>query len=388
MKSRNKTERRASVSAAAPELPLLALLSHALVAFAIEFDNEAEHRMRHRTTRHDSAGSADGSLHGPWLVSLVMWSNCMQFVGDKGVRVGELEKLARTKTNLNGMERWGYVVVEPDPADKRTKPPRSDWVIRATRAGSAAREVWEAALRHDRKALGGTLRGGHDRAAARIVAGAGRAKRREGRAAGLSADPGLRALEQAGRQAARTARTRARWRSEAAAGGAAGARAAGIRDRVRARVGLVARDQRQRGANPRRERRARAGPSAPQRRVKGGDQHGDGRSAEEAHGCVEGDSQPRENRSPDGGGPRGSGCVPSNCSASSKNAGRHALARTQSARYAESLERLAGGGTAETSPLFGGLEPYPDGWRASVRKPETLPHYPMVLHRGGFPDGS
>ena len=33
-------------------------------------------------------------------------------------------------------------------------------------------------------------------------------------------------------------------------------------------------------------------------------------------------------------------------------------------------------------------EPYPDGWRARVPKPTTLPHYPMVLHRGGFPDGS
>jgi Mn-dependent DtxR family transcriptional regulator len=38
--------------------------------------------------------------------------------------------------------------------------------------------------------------------------------------------------------------------------------------------------------------------------------------------------------------------------------------------------------------LFRGLDPYADGWRASVRKPNTLPHYPMVLHRGGFPDGS
>jgi hypothetical protein len=27
-------------------------------------------------------------------------------------------------------------------------------------------------------------------------------------------------------------------------------------------------------------------------------------------------------------------------------------------------------------------------WRASVPNPETLPHYPMVLHRGGYPDGS
>ena len=44
--------------------------------------------------------------------------------------------------------------------------------------------------------------------------------------------------------------------------------------------------------------------------------------------------------------------------------------------------------SAQLSPLFRGLEPYPDGWRAKVRKPDTLPHYPMVLHRGGFPDGS
>ena len=35
-----------------------------------------------------------------------------------------------------------------------------------------------------------------------------------------------------------------------------------------------------------------------------------------------------------------------------------------------------------------GLEPYPDNWRADVRPPQALPHYPMVLHRGGFPDGS
>lgn len=45
----------------------------------------------------------------------------------------------------------------------------------------------------------------------------------------------------------------------------------------------------------------------------------------------------------------------------------------------ESLERLA------REPR---LEPYPDGWRASVPKPSTLPHYPMLLHRGGYPDGS
>jgi len=45
-----------------------------------------------------------------------------------------------------------------------------------------------------------------------------------------------------------------------------------------------------------------------------------------------------------------------------------------------------------------GLRPYPDGWRARnsyLRQTAVLddpgaalPHYPMVLHRGGWPDGS
>jgi DNA-binding MarR family transcriptional regulator len=52
------------------------------------------------------------------------------------------------------------------------------------------------------------------------------------------------------------------------------------------------------------------------------------------------------------------------------------------------LESLGGDGTREGSPLFQGLDPRPEGWRAKVRPPSTLPHFPMVLHRGGFPDGS
>jgi hypothetical protein len=47
-----------------------------------------------------------------------------------------------------------------------------------------------------------------------------------------------------------------------------------------------------------------------------------------------------------------------------------------------------------------GLHPYPDGWRAARNPYRTrtqavladptsaLPRYPMVLHRGGYPDGS
>jgi hypothetical protein len=32
--------------------------------------------------------------------------------------------------------------------------------------------------------------------------------------------------------------------------------------------------------------------------------------------------------------------------------------------------------------------PHPAGWRAAIRPAATLPHYPVVLHRGGYADGS
>jgi hypothetical protein len=117
-------------------LPLPTLLSQKLVAFTIEFDNEFEHQTPHWTSNHG------GSHQGPWLVSLAMWSNCMQFIGEEGVPAGKLADLARTTTNLNGMVRWGYVVIAPDPADNRPRPPRSQWVIRATPKGRMAQEVW------------------------------------------------------------------------------------------------------------------------------------------------------------------------------------------------------------------------------------------------------
>ncbi len=53
------------------------------------------------------------------------------------------------------------------------------------------------------------------------------------------------------------------------------------------------------------------------------------------------------------------------------------------------LEHVVGDGTLARSPLAAGLDPYPDNWRAGVRQQaDTLPHHPMVLHRGGYPDGS
>ncbi len=85
---------------------LSALLSQTLVAFTIEFDNEFEHRMPHRTSDY-------GGDSAPWLVSMAMWFNCMRYVGEGGISVKDLERAARTHTNLDGMRRWGYVTISP-----------------------------------------------------------------------------------------------------------------------------------------------------------------------------------------------------------------------------------------------------------------------------------
>jgi DNA-binding MarR family transcriptional regulator len=122
----------------ADDLPLPTLLSRLLIAFTIEFDNEAEHRLEHRTTR----GAAGGTGRGPWLVSQAMWANFLQFVPGDGVPLREVDDLARI-TNLAGLQRWGYVTVGPDPADGRPAPPRRDWIVRPTRAGRRAQEMWE-----------------------------------------------------------------------------------------------------------------------------------------------------------------------------------------------------------------------------------------------------
>jgi hypothetical protein len=54
----------------------------------------------------------------------------------------------------------------------------------------------------------------------------------------------------------------------------------------------------------------------------------------------------------------------------------------------ETISTLRAGLEGLLPSLWLVLEPYPDGWGASVQKLAVLPYFPMVLHRGGFPDGS
>jgi DNA-binding MarR family transcriptional regulator len=70
-----------------------------------------------------------------------MWADFMQFLPPAGVPLREVADLVPL-TNLAGLERWGYVTVGPDPADRRPAPPRRDHVVRPTRWGRQAQQIW------------------------------------------------------------------------------------------------------------------------------------------------------------------------------------------------------------------------------------------------------
>ncbi|HEY2857660.1 MAG TPA: hypothetical protein VGJ21_04540 [Terracidiphilus sp.] len=121
--------------------PISTLLSQALVAFTVEFDNEADHRQPHRTTRHGATG---GAVHAPWMTSMAMWFNCMRWLEDRPLTVSEVVRHARTVTNFKGMVRWGYVRIIPLPGDSRPNPPKKDWVVEPTPGGRIAQFVWRS----------------------------------------------------------------------------------------------------------------------------------------------------------------------------------------------------------------------------------------------------
>ena len=96
-------------------VPVATLLSQVLVAHTIEVDDIFEQRMPHSATVKNGAGLGG---RGPWLVSHVMWSNYLRHVDRGGTPVKELQRRAcvpapTLKSRLNHLTWWGYVTV-PD----------------------------------------------------------------------------------------------------------------------------------------------------------------------------------------------------------------------------------------------------------------------------------
>jgi hypothetical protein len=121
------------------QLDLANLLSQPLVAFTIELDNEYAHRITHSTTMQRRAG---GSNRGPWLISFAMYANCLQFLGEGPMPVRDVERLARSATNLDGMRRWGYVKLSPPPDKLNSKRPNGNWLMELTPAGRMSQASW------------------------------------------------------------------------------------------------------------------------------------------------------------------------------------------------------------------------------------------------------
>ena len=125
---------------AATGCSLPSLLSQVLVAYTIEFDSEFERQVPHRTT--DGGGPA----HRPWLVSLVMYVNFMRFVPDQGITLREFclrsgleKKILRDR--VKRMARWwGYVTLYPPAGGKAA--PAADWTIRPSAGGLRALQIW------------------------------------------------------------------------------------------------------------------------------------------------------------------------------------------------------------------------------------------------------
>ena len=366
------------------QLSLSALLSQALVAYTIEFDNEAEHRLPHRTTDHGASGHGDGS----WLVSLVMWENCLRHVTDQPITVGELETRARTGTNLDGMRRWGYITIDGTTRKIHKSRPGPDAVLRATAAGLRAREVWlplPGLIEQRWRERFGT--GQVDRLRESLVAVASQL------------DPGLPdclpilgagllsrgpdpALPPAGRVdpaglplSALLSRVLLSFALEYE-------RATGLSLAISANVLRVlgADGTRRRDLTPLTGTSKEAVSWALGILIR-------------AHLAAE------ESAGPDPAAGRGKIARLTPGGLDAKHLYREFLATIEQ-RWHErftgrvigalrtSLAALATAPDGKPPPLFGGLEPYPGNWRAAIRRPATLPHYPMVLHRGGYPDGS
>jgi hypothetical protein len=363
----------------ANSMPLPSLLSHALVAFTIEFDNEAEGLIPHHTTRH---GGTKTTLGKPWLASMAMYLNCMQFLDEKGMSARKLVRTARAKTNFPGMLRWGYVTIKPEWSRGRAKPPKAEWIVRPTEAGRRAQEIW--------RPLVGII---EDRWKERF--GSGQVEQLISSLAALEHQfdldlpDCLPILTHGLRSDSAKYGTRSVQSSPPTE-----ARLPVLLARVLLAFALEYEDQSELSlAINANLVRVLAGDDVPVRQLP----RASGVSKEAIAvalsflvncGCAVLNSN-------------SSGARVAHLTAKglgAQNAHRKRLEKIEQQwrmRFGEaidsakeSLAPLVGGGAAENSPLFAGLEPPPHGWRAKVRRPDTLPHFPMVLHRGGYPDGS
>jgi hypothetical protein len=372
----------------ARSVALSTLLSQALVAFTIEFDNEFENQMPHTTAR----GPAAHSGRGPWLTSMAMWSNFMRFVEPDGVPLRDVADLAGI-VNLPGLQRWRYISVEPGPAERRPSH-NSPGIVRPTRGGRHAQSLWAplaafveerwsqrfgpGELAELRTVLTGFVRR-FDRDLPRYLPVSGVARDDLTHLPAGRAGGDLAGLDLAALLSQVLLVFTMDFERESPLSLALGANVLRVLDDAGVRV---------------RDVPLLSGVSAEAVNVSLGFL---GRTD-----CVVVEQDPAAGRV------KQARLTPKGRAAQAKH--RRLLAQTEdgwTSRYGDAdVDRLRSAltavltqGAGDQPKLAKGLRPYADGWRAhppyaNVTKAmladplAVLPHYPMVSHRGGFPDGS
>jgi DNA-binding MarR family transcriptional regulator len=395
VKSQNKNAPTLDSRAETSRLPLPTLLSQAMVAFTIELDNEFEHQMPHWITDYGAA-AAGGSRKDLWLVSLAMYANCMQFVRDEGIRARDLVWLARTKTNLPGMVRWGYITAAPDASDTRPKPPRFDWLILATDKGGQAQKVWRPLFgeiekrwqkrfgKSETEQLRASLRPLLDRIDLDLPdclpilhyglfsREPGNYKRRA-QTKRSEADTSRLSLSALLSRVLLAFAIEFEHESDLSIAICANVlrvlNEKGVRARDLPALAGVSKESISMAMGILQKAKLAAVESEAGTRLVL--LTAKGQRAQDAYRKLLATIEERWQT----------------------RFGKNAIDNLQRSleklvRAPSSDSRSASEPDAGQSPLFRGLEPYPDNWRAKRPRPITLPHFPMVLHRGGFPDGS
>jgi hypothetical protein len=364
------------MKAASQPLPLPTLLSQALVAFTIELDNLFEQRMPHWTTASKSTADVRGT---PWLVSVVMYSNVMRLLGDEGLTVNALVQRARTSSlNLPGLVRWGYLTLSPTPSGARAKSPRGDWLVKPTANGRKAQQVWQPLFglveqrwraRFGKPAVEGlgealwavSRQFEYALPEAMPILGYGLfADVLRVKATRASTPPALSALlaqvllaftlhfERGGDTSLAVAANALRLLDEEGVRTGDLPRLAGVStEGMKMALGFLERRGDVALSLSGKEKRARL----------------------TAQGRLQRDAYRAR-------------------LAQVETDWRERFGAENVDRLRAALEVLVAPKDVGTSPLLQGLEAPPEGWRAKLRSPETLPHHPLVLHRGGYPDGA
>jgi hypothetical protein len=373
-------------------IPLPTMLSLTLVGWTIEVDNAFELRMPHRTTASRQRGEA---RHGPWLVSFPMYVHCIRHLPAAGIAQRELEARARVLGPVSGLERWGYVTVTQPSSQGKQKADRGAAVVRPTAAAIQAQSVWaalpdevdarwnarygKATLRALRDALieiaadldgelpdylpgiwgfGGlkNLLPGDDRLPARYRSSK---PRRSETSVGPASLPLYALLSKVLLAFA------LEFEGEAELSLALSANVLRVLDQVGVEVPDLPRSA---GVSKvavaqslTRLKHHVLVDNAPGKRVRRAVLTPRGLASQQTYLALIGNIERRWVR----------------------RLGSDVLRRLRSA-----LEAIVVTADLAGSPLVAAYGPLPGTWRAEIPIPDTLPHYPMVLHRGGYPDGA